>query len=355
MNYIYKTQSPIFQNKISKTVDEALNIPIKDIELEYSSTNHCYENKLFEYINDDYDLDYDNNQNASNKFKNHVSRVVKEFKKRFSKNTIFVEIGCGNGYFLNELYQNGFQNVMGYDKAYRGQAPYIVPHFLEDANHCLANVIILRHTLEHIKNPRAFLHFLSKIKTPNGKKPHIYIEVPNMEHILNCLMFEDIFYEHVNYFTPYSFDCLFKRGECLSAFDGQYISFFGSLSDLKEDENYLSIPNDHESNFIELQKRKESIINRYHEQSVIIWGCGAKGNTVAFMLKQSNPHINIACVDLDTNKQGKYLSGSGFLIQSFESITNTNDYDVILVMNIAYLDEIKKIIPIEFHKKIRTL
>ena len=355
MNYLYRSSSPIFQNKISKTFEDSLSIPIKEISIDYSSSNHCYENVLFEDINDDYDFDYDNNQNASSRFKEHISNIIDEFTKRFNKRTIFVEIGCGNGYFLNELQQNGFMNVMGYDKAYKGSLPYIVPNFLEDANHCLADVIILRHTLEHIKNPKSFLAFLSNIKTPKGKKPDIYIEVPNMNHILEQLLFEDVFYEHVNYFTPQSFGNIFKNGDCLNTFDGQYISLFASLDDLIFDQFESNLPIGSDAKFTQLQERKENIINHYCNQNVVIWGCGAKGNTLAFMLKQKNPNIVVACVDVDTNKQGKYLSGSGFLIQSFESVTNIESYDVILVMNASYLNEIKNIVPIEYHNKLKTL
>jgi 2-polyprenyl-3-methyl-5-hydroxy-6-metoxy-1,4-benzoquinol methylase len=353
----YKTKSPIFQNKISKSVDIALSIPIKEIDVRYSQTNHCYENILFEEINDSYDFDYDNNQNSSPRFQKHVADIINEFKRRFDTSTSIVEIGCGNGYFIDELFKAGYHNVIGYDKAYSGASPLIRSKFLDTADECTADLIVLRHTLEHIKNPKMFLNFLSQMKNSRGEAPYIYIEVPNMTYILKNLMFEDIFYEHVNYFTDFSFDEMFPKNDYLETFDDQYISVFAKLSDLSSNEDLVvSYSKKYtDQKFEILQEKRDRIIHDYSNKKLIIWGCGAKGNTLAFMLKQKNSNIEIACVDVDTNKQGKYLSGSGFLIQAFEDVADVSSYDSILVMNSSYVNEIKDIIPQAYYSKIKTM
>jgi len=69
------------------------------------------------------------------------------------------------------------------------------------------DLIILRHTLEHIKNPKEFVLGLQEALAPSG---HIFIEVP---HLTNSLKngIEDFTPDHVNFFTPQTLSQTFSN------------------------------------------------------------------------------------------------------------------------------------------------
>ena len=70
------------------------------------------------------------------------------------------------------------------------------------------DLIILRHVLEHVKNP---IDFISYISNCNQNKGLIYIEVPDFNWIIRNQTYFDIFYEHVNYFRPTDFESIFNK------------------------------------------------------------------------------------------------------------------------------------------------
>lgn len=81
--------------------------------------------------------------------------------RKFFHGKKIIEIGCGKGYFLEMLRKNGF-DVTGFDPAYEGDNPYIVKDYYSDQySHLNADLIILRHTLEHIDDPLKFLHSIA--------------------------------------------------------------------------------------------------------------------------------------------------------------------------------------------------
>jgi len=81
--------------------------------------------------------------------------------------------------------------------AYEGDNPHIIKDYFSDKySHLNGEVIVLRHTLEHIESPLNFIHNIAKSVDYKGI---IFIEVPSFEWILQKKAFWDIFYEHCNY------------------------------------------------------------------------------------------------------------------------------------------------------------
>lgn len=91
-------------------------------------------------------------------------------------------------------------DVTGFDSTYDGVNPRVVKKYFEP---CIiatpAKELILRHVLEHIQNPYDFLCQLRDVNAGGGL---IYIEVPCFDWILQKYAWFDIFYEHVNNFSP---------------------------------------------------------------------------------------------------------------------------------------------------------
>ena len=95
----------------------------------------------------------------------------------------------------------------------------------------LADGIVLRHVLEHVVDPVAFLGGLLE---SNGGEGRIYIEVPCLDWIVRHDAWFDIFYEHVNYFRLADFERMFGTlHEVGHAFDGQYLYAVADLATLR--------------------------------------------------------------------------------------------------------------------------
>lgn len=140
-----------------------------------------------------------------------------------------IEVGCGKGYFLELLRQRGHV-VTGIDPAYEGENPDVIKApFTRDLG-LSADAVVLRHVLEHIADPLAFLDAIAGA----NQGGLIYIEVPCLDWILEHRAWFDLFYEHVNYFRLG--DLLRCFGSVLEAghlFNGQYLYIIADLASLR--------------------------------------------------------------------------------------------------------------------------
>ena len=90
---------------------------------------------------------------------------------------------------------------------------------------------MLRHTLEHMRQP---VDFLADVLRANGGRGDIYLEVPCFDWIRSHRAWFDIFYEHVNYFRLDDFHRMFGTvRESGHLFGGQYLYAIADLATLR--------------------------------------------------------------------------------------------------------------------------
>jgi cupin fold WbuC family metalloprotein len=65
-----------------------------------------------------------------------------------------------------------------------------------------ADVIIVRHILEHAADPRHFMEALQQMLKPKG---YVIFEVPDFSNLLDCFDYSSLWEEHILYFTPETF------------------------------------------------------------------------------------------------------------------------------------------------------
>ena len=93
---------------------------------------------------------YQNSQNCSSKFIQHLNQIGQEIKE-VSLDSHIIEIGCGEGDFIQLLFKLGFNNLTGFDEAYQGNSGLFKKRYFSKEDQDLkADSIILRHTLEPI-------------------------------------------------------------------------------------------------------------------------------------------------------------------------------------------------------------
>lgn len=341
LSLIYEVQDiPVFQNKVYSSIEAAKNAQTAKVSL--MLCQHCgfVFNSEFDMNIMNYDTQYQNEQAHSTYFQDYLNDIINLFvKKDFHKNRI-IEIGCGKGYFLEKLQKHGF-DIVGFDPAYEGDNPHIIKDYFSDKySHLNGEVIVLRHTLEHIESPLNFIHNIAKSVDYKGI---IFIEVPSFEWILQKKAFWDIFYEHCNYFTFDSLGNLFNKSEQGYLFNHQYMYLLSDLNNLRTQAKPLKTNSD-----FELIKKLSELLNEHlksyqkivqRHQQLLVWGAAAKGSTFVNLMDPNQKHIAYV-IDINPRKQDRYIGKTAHKIVSPEIVNRLEKGDI-FIMNENYYEEIK--------------
>ena len=169
---------PVFQNKMFKDKISAVNFTKGDVVLVQNDESGLIYNAAFNPQLMEYDDDYQNEQAYSVIFQKHLTDVQQIIEEAFPTKS-FTEVGCGKGYFLEHMDKAGF-DVIGLDPAYEGDNPKVIKQYFESSLGLKPDNIVLRHVLEHVSDPYAFL---TTIAEANGNKGYIYIEIPCLDWI----------------------------------------------------------------------------------------------------------------------------------------------------------------------------
>lgn len=327
-------QLPIFQNRMYDTEREARNCPKGDVRLVEDLETGLIYNAAFQAEWMVYDRYYQNEQAVSPLFQTHLDAVAEIIGKQMGREKL-VEVGCGKENFLETLLGKEF-DVTGFDPTYEGtnsrvKRALFSPGLIENASG-----LILRHVLEHIQNP---IEFLKQLKIANGHSGQIYIEVPCFDWICQRKAWFDIFYEHVNYFRIDDFRRIFGTvHQSGKLFGGQYLYVIADLSTLR---NPVTNSNDR-VNFppdfaVNITQRNETEKNR-----AVVWGGASKGVIFALLRARAGQPIRTV-IDINPEKQGKFLPGTGLKVKTpEEGLMNLESDAIIYVMNSNYLEEIKQ-------------
>lgn len=324
------------------------------IQLKHDYINDFVFNDSFNEKKIRYSKNYNNEQSLSSVFQNHLNDIFEIIKSNFKKNEKILEIGCGKGTFLKILEKN-YKNIRGFDTSYEGNNKKIKKRYITKKDKINEKLIILRHTLEHIKNPYNFLNNLKKISINN---PYILIEVPSFEWIKLKQTFFDINYEHVNYFTMKTLKNLFSKKLFFKkkVFGKQYLLVIAKLNNLDKDYKKTIKCKNISINKIFPNLVKQIMGYNKNNQNIFIWGAATKGLMFLIYLKKINPLIfkNVKfAVDIDKKKQNKFLQVVDVKIISPEKLLKfMKNGDTIVVANSNYLSEVQKYVKKFKFKKI---
>lgn len=325
---------PLFQNKVFDNSEEAKRAGTGSVKVVQSkATGFCY-NYNFDESKLVYDHNYNNDQTNSKFFNEHMLNVISILREKGIVDKKIVEIGCGKGDFL-ELLEKESDQCLGFDPAYIGEKKNIVKDLFSEKYPIEADLIILRHTLEHILNPHSFLKEISRA---NNNKGFIYIEVPSIEWIIKKNAFWDIFYEHCNYFSTSALQCMFNKAETGYVFGGQYIYCYADLAQLRDIIPQQQI---HELNASGFKANYENWKYKVESQeNGIVWGAGAKGSTFLNSVDSKGKYIKYVA-DINPVKQGKFLGFTAHPIVSPQQLANKK-FEAVFIMNENYFIEISE-------------
>ncbi|MDM0033299.1 class I SAM-dependent methyltransferase [Variovorax sp. J22P271] len=325
---------PVLQNRVFDSAEAGTASPRGNVVLVQDQSSGLIFNQAFDPTLLTYDADYQNEQACSSVFREHLESVLAIIRRHFTTRSL-IEVGCGKGYFLNLLRQSGYE-ATGIDPAFEGDSPDVVAAPFSPSLGLSADGLVLRHVLEHIQDPVAFLR---EIARANGGQGKIYIEVPCFDWICERRAWFDIFYEHVNYFRAVDFELMFERvHEQGHVFGGQYLYVVADLASLRQPvatPHRFVLPPDFMAGIDE-----SMIVSRATSGAKAIWGASSKGVIFSHHLRGAGIEFDLA-VDINPVKQGRFMAGTGVEIMSPESaLQRLPPGTLTFVMNSNYFDEI---------------
>jgi SAM-dependent methyltransferase len=331
-----QTRLPVLQNRVFTTRDAARNCPVGDMCLVQDADTGLARNAAFDPSLLTYDSTYHNEQEYSLAFKQHLGRVADLVDRTLGRDNL-VEVGCGKGYFLELLTSRG-SSIIGFDPTYEGENPRVRKTFVDPSTSLRSNGIVLRHVLEHIPDPIAFLAHMRDV---NGGRGRIYIEVPCFDWICRNRAWFDIFYEHVNYFRLEDFDRLF--GEVVTSgrlFGDQYLYCVAELGSLRaaprEGWTSVTLPEDFLPSLLPAGRPASPGMKPLEA----IWTCASKGVIFSLLRERTGAPIDVA-IDINPKKQGLHLPGTGLRVLPPEAgLAALPTGSAIYVMNPIYAPEI---------------
>lgn len=340
---------PVFQNVVLPSQAEAISAPAAEFQLVACRRCGFSYNAVFDPSLVVYDESYDNAV-PSTIFRDYYRSLVGMLAERFDlRGGTVYDIGCGKGEFLEMLCAGapGIQGI-GIDPSCtpteRGNFR-LVKAFLEPSHFAAdTRLIIVRHVLEHIPDPRAFLAMLYGC-VPDAP---VFFEVPEFGWILKNGAFWDFCYEHCNYFTSESL------GACLAA-EGfatieQRLSFGGQYQwALCRKARVAELPTRRGDAIIEAVRRYSMneaaqiarMVAAAEQNPLVVWGMATKGVVLCSLI--GGERI-AGGVDINSNKQGKFAPVSGVRINSPEWTRTLPPGCQVLAMNPNYVSEITALV-----------
>ncbi|MGI9179352.1 MAG: class I SAM-dependent methyltransferase [Longimicrobiaceae bacterium] len=344
------------QNLVMRDVEAARNIVRGDLDLVVCAVCGFVSNRAFDLGKLSYGEAYDNTQDHSPAFGEHVEALLHRLlHEKGVQQCRIVEVGCGKGLFLRRLVKEGEGNRgYGFDPSYLGplrdldgRLTFEKRYYGEEGTEVPADVVVCRHVIEHVPEP---LVLLRSIRRALDSSPHarVFFETPCLEWILRNQVIWDFFYEHCSYFTANSLRTAFERSgfrveEVRHVFGGQYLWLEAAVADepsegTRQAGQVLQLAR-------EFARREEELIASWHERinraaergNVALWGAGAKGVTFANLIDPDRQRV-VCVVDLNPVKQGRFLPGTGHPIVGYHQLPHYG-VDVAVQMNPNYRDE----------------
>ena len=361
---------PVHGVVLLPTRDEALNYPIGDIKLGFCHSCGFISNVSFDPGKHEYPARYDGTQGFSPTFNAFHNRLVASLIERHDLHgKTIIEIGCGQGEFLSLLCEMGHNLGIGFDPAFdckslrseNKNANFIKDFYSEKFAIYQGDFICCNMTLEHTHNTADFLSMVRRT-IRNRLDTIVFFQVPDTSRILKEGAFWEIFYEHCSYFSLGSLARLFQYCgfdvlDARRAYGDQYLMIEAKPCE-KRKNGALELKNDIKElkcSVINFNEHCQKKINYWHyrikqikqkKRRPVLWGSYSKSAAFLSTLKIYDEIQYV--VDINPNRQGSYIAGTGQKIVSPEFLSEFNP-DSVIVMNPIYAKEIQN------HLKIMNL
>ncbi len=343
-------------------VASAKACPKGDIVLRFCAKCGLIENPGFDEKQVEYTEGYENALHFSGLFQGYIQSFSQELADKHGlTGKRVIEVGSGDGTFLEQLVEHGAAEGVGFDPSYPTTKPDVLSGgkvrivremFTPDHPEARADLIVSRQVLEHVPQPRKMLEAV-RGALPAGSGSVAVFEVPNSLRMLKEDAVWEPIYEHCLYFSAGSLarlfaSCGFDVHSSVETYLGQFVAVDATTS-----AGAGSIPPELDD-LVELTAEVDRFEHAWRtkvegwqsrlagwksqDKKVAIWGTGARG--VAFLNLADPTRVVERAIDINPRKHGLFSAGTGQRIDPPEALVEWQP-DVVIVMNPIYTDEIR--------------
>jgi len=270
-----------------------------------------------------------------------------------------LEIGASDFAFSKLMLNLGARRVIAFEpsalfKVDDTRIQHVHGYFNSEAVHALGNpaiqLAVVRHVLEHVPAPRAFLKQLANSLQMGAR---LYIEVPNLEDILRNSRVYDFFYEHLHYFSPQLLQSILEQAgfevEKFSEHKGG--QHFGLLCRkvCAHPEQITPLSKTIEPARLErIARLKENVVHLKQalgaifakSSQVAIYGAGNHAVAVTVMMDLTSKQVG-CLFDLDDLKTGRFSPMSHIVIRK-PTTESVKEFETIIIIAALHEPEIHR-------------
>lgn len=297
-----------------------------------------------------YSIEYESSRSYSKYFRNYLNKVCTDLNNVFEVNgKTIVEVGCGDGAFLQTLQKKYKFSGYGFDPSINqnkinGDNQNIT--FINDYYNSYLNyapdIVVIRHVIEHVHNPKKFFESVLP-------KTSIYIEVPAWEWIIDNNQINVFSYEHCSYYSKYSIEYAlslynFSAKKISFTFKNEYLQFFGVHTRMnvgmktRPCKELLKKSYAFQRKILVLSIKLKKALKNIMGNSVL-WGAAGKGTTLLNMLDISYKQIEYV-IDSNPARSNTYIPLTGQQVVNPDFLKSLKP-KYILITNFNYYPEIK--------------
>jgi nucleoside-diphosphate-sugar epimerase/SAM-dependent methyltransferase len=307
---------------------------------------------------------------TSSSFVQHFQSAAKKYKSIFKLpiHAQIIDIGSNDGIALKAFKDLGFKNILGIEPAQNiakianKRGIKTINGFLNDdlvkKIKVKADVILASNVFAHVDKIHELTNCIFNLLKNNGV---FIIEVQYLLNTLTDCTFDNIYHEHVNYWSVLSLNNFFKRQKA-KIFKIEKINTHGGSIRVYVSKDSNRIVENSVKKFINKEinlginklniyenfrkivlKKRETFKDKIekikkNKKNIIGYGSPAKA-TVALNFYNISNEIDYI-IDDNPLKDGKYMPGTGILIKNKNKIKVKSDYLLVLAWN--FYKEIKK-------------
>jgi hypothetical protein len=332
---------PTIHNAYWSTREEALNVPLGDINLHVDPDTGLVVNSSHSSDLCQYDTTYTHDEYTSSFVSQHLQEMAHIVVRSVDCLNIH-EIGAGNGLFAAALAVLGAR-VSASDPSVSENHQRVIKARYEDLAPEIYSALVLRHVLEHIPSPFSYVNMLKSMQRDQGS---FFFEYPSWDYITENDAWFDVTYEHVNYFSKSVSSGMFG-GRCVAerVARGQYGYVTGRVADFRVPVSEISQLREAAEAITRLSHARLSSQSRLRlvrsqSKTFVVWGAAQKGAMIVHAMNEVGIDPDFI-VDVDVRKQGRYLGG-GYLIAAPDVVPATKS-TAIIVSNSNYVSEIRSL------------
>ncbi len=359
--FFEKPRVPLDVGMVWGSAEEALAAPFGAIRL--ARCVHCrfIFNRDFEPGRVAYEPGFEASLHHSASHCSYLRKTARDLAARYQlAGKTVAEVGCGSGFFLRMLSEEGNCRGIGFDPSMSNEQARrsndkvsMVPAFFntESASDFNLDFICCRSVLEHIHEPIPFLRQIGQ--AVNGKHLPVYFDLADGDYVFKSSFWWNVFYEQCCYYSPLTLKFAFEKagfrvtnvGRC---FNDNYLSVEATTNRNVEPENpAMQGADDPLQAFSEGYRRTvlhwEQRLDDWRRQNkkAVVWGSGGRG--VSFLNELPIDDVIPYVVDVNPERQGSYISGKAVQIVPPEFLVQVRP-DLIVITNPVYESEIAEMV-----------